>query len=157
MDCFAVMPIEAVNILLFSRQEITAEHVIESLCPVYKDRNDNVFAGNGNQKAVLEVYEEQGKKTVGLLTDILKENGQDFLHGFVRFATGLQYIPRERFQIWVEFNYNQLKDEASLPQSHSCDQILVLPGDAYNGKIETLQKKLQQTVAYMEESLYQMP
>jgi hypothetical protein len=75
-----------------------------------------------------------------------------FLNNFVHSCTGLSYIPdvdlNKTFEIIVEFNYTQSminktgeRKNDRLPYFHACDHTMKIPGDAYDGNMETFLEK----------------
>ena len=143
------MPLEAINSLLFCKQDIEADDIIDVLVPKYgllKDDPD--YPGTESQKLVLRVIEgsDDDQKTTqeGILVDLLRERGGEFLKDFLWYTTGYMYMPRSNFKIIVEFNYHDIetRSEHSLPVAHTCELLLKLPGQAYDGNQEILEQKL---------------
>jgi hypothetical protein len=163
-DCFGTMPLEAVKNLMFSDEEYDLDFVLNSMTPKYdgtehEDFNNCTYVET--QKLVFRIHKETNKRQ-GILVDMLRDRckltvkkediyekeGQekhkknDFLHEFVEYVTGTNYIRRLDFKIKVEFNVTELRDPESLPAVHSCVKTIKFPGTAYNGSREWMEKKL---------------
>lgn len=155
--CFATMPIEALNQLLFCHQNIEAEEVINALVPCYCEFEDDAIVQT-NQIIMLseeEIAGEQKKRMKGILVDLLNDADPKFLGLFVWYATGFRYIPRSNFHIKVEFNDVEMEDD-SLPVAHTCDMLLKLPARAYDCNRELLLEKLNMCFSYASISLFDM-
>jgi HECT-domain (ubiquitin-transferase) len=140
--CFAAMPLEATNRLLFCHWDIDPMDVVCALKPDYEagvpkhvENQHKVLSKNGLHGAV---------ETQGILVDLLCSSNQKFLQDFVWFATGHMYLPQRKFTITVEFNSREerFKSEFALPAAHSCDMIVKFPAKAYDASQEVLKQKL---------------
>ena len=82
----------------------------------------------------------------GPFMETINDMSSEDLSLFVEFCTGYNYLPHdEKFVIQVEFS---LDDRDSLPESHTCEQHLVLPRSAYNLDKNLFKKKLYEAMSY---------
>jgi hypothetical protein len=149
-----MMPLVALNHLLFCHVTIVAEDVISVLKPKYDD-----CADNSASKRVLREFKEsneQRAKKEGVLVELLRDAQEDadFLRDFVWFATAYEYLPRSNFEINVEFDSNC--GSTSLPSAHTCVAVMVLPNQAYDANKEELRKKLCQSFADTRKTRFDM-
>jgi hypothetical protein len=82
----------------------------------------------------------------GPFMETINEMNSEDLSLFVEFCTGYNYLPHDdKFVIEVEFS---LHDCDSLPESHTCEQHLVLPRSVYNFDKSLFKKKLFEAMSY---------
>lgn len=154
-ECFGAMPLEALNYLLFCNHIIKPGDLIRALVPDYNmPEGDPHFTGNECQHSVLSVKGDGTKE--GILVDLLMDSDEEFLRDFLSYATGYQYMPSsDSFCITVEFNYKEMTFE-SLPVAHTCDFVLKLPGQGYDGNLEVLKQKLDLSFDLVKAYRYDM-
>jgi HECT-domain (ubiquitin-transferase) len=144
--CFAGLPLEATNRLLFCHWDIDAMDVVRALEPIYAEYGPKLVV---NQQKVLSKSGPPGEmKTQGILVDLLCASEQKFLRDFVWFATGYMYLPQQNFSIKVEFIYEEgFSDESSLPVAHTCVMLVKFPAAAYDASRQVLEEKLAESIA----------
>ena len=82
----------------------------------------------------------------GPLKKTINDMSSEDISLFVEFCTGYNYLPQdEKFVIEVEFS---LDDCDSLPESHTCEQHLVLPRSAYSLDQKLFEKKIYEAMSY---------
>ena len=137
-DLFQTFPSEAINRLLFGKQHIEINDVVNALDVDYRNAESTL---RETQEQVLTV-KKSPKRTFGLLVDVLREQAAqdaDSLRQFVLFCTGYNFMPRsEDFKIVVEFNTSKSLAANSLPKSHSCSFTIKFPGTVYDARKEEL-------------------
>eukprot|EP00978_Attheya_sp_CCMP212_P012503 scaffold31195_cov44-Attheya_sp.AAC.2 len=136
---FRTMPLEAVQKLIFSHPVVTAQGIIDILLPKYCE-------GWEGSKEDGEDHRRRQEEFFRDLCDILKEREQrekgllpsdklSFLSLFVAFCTGYIFLPdpmgNPDFKIKVEFNFLEAQKNY-YPASHTCNNILKLPGYLYD-------------------------
>jgi hypothetical protein len=148
---FSSIPMNYINVILFAMANATAKDVIAVLQPQYDEsNNDDIIV---LQKLILAIDTDEEKTQIGYLPTLLiskERSDPDFIRKFIRFCTGNDFIPNRGtnadFHITVEFNHNELKNDNSWPVSHTCVNVLKLPGTAYHGNYETFENKLLNSI-----------
>jgi len=138
---FTGCPLDGINRIIFLKQTVEIDDVISILTPDYSEGVDPILLEA--QKSVLRLNVYTGKAE-GVLVDVIDRLAQErpfFLNEFIRFVSGYDFIPHTGFQIKVEFNPQEMGAD-HLPVSHSCDNTLKFPGQAYDGNAEILEKNL---------------
>jgi len=103
---------------------------------------------------LLEILPHQVKFFDQTLKRTIHRMSSDHLSLFVFFCTGYYYLPHrnpsapESFAIYVEFNFAEMPDEESLPVAHTCQNLLKLPGMAYENNDEVFWQKLTTSMAH---------
>jgi len=150
---FRTMPLEAVQKLIFSCPVLTAQAIIDILVPDYcVGWEGSKEDGKGHRRMQEDFFRD--------LCDILKEREQRekglpsdklcFLSLFLAFCTGATYLPdptgNPDFKIKVEFNFPQTRIN-DYPVSHSCLNVLKLPGYLYdNTDRDNFERKLDESI-----------
>mmetsp|Transcript_18710 Transcript_18710/g.33949 ORF Transcript_18710/g.33949 Transcript_18710/m.33949 type:complete len:932 (-) Transcript_18710:1162-3957(-) len=134
---FRTMPLEAVQKLIFSCPVLTAQAIIDILVPDYcVGWEGSKEDGKGHRRMQEDFFRD--------LCDILKEREHrekelpsdklSFLCLFVAFCTGYAFLPdpmgNPNFKINVWFNFPETRKD-DYPVSHTCDNMLTLPGYLY--------------------------
>jgi hypothetical protein len=134
---FRSMPLEAVQKLIFSCPVVTAQSIIDIFVPEYcKGWEGSTEEGEHHRRMQEEFFRD--------LCDILKEREHrekelpsdklSFLCLFVAFCTGYAFLPdpmgNPNFKINVWFNFPETRKD-DYPVSHTCDNMLTLPGYLY--------------------------
>merc|ERR1740124_1735820 len=140
-------PLEAVQKISFSSPHLFAEDIIAILEPVY------CADWEGSDAEKMGFKHQQETFFRGELCKLLIEKGKrknsKFLSSFVKFCTGFDYLPymkgNSEFRIVVEFNFSEL-DQDAYPTSHTCVNLLKLPGLLYKKK--NFKKILVECVKY---------
>jgi hypothetical protein len=167
---FGDVPLEAVDLMFFAQEGISAEDVIAVLVPEY----DPSFGPDclAKQKEIIRMAKTADGTEIaeGLLPDILRDGArpdcpsEDLPRRLVSFITGYRFLPRRHgnrdFKIIVEFNSEKetKKDDdilpvahgGSLPAAHTCDNTIKFPALAYDGNREILEQKIDQTLTETE-------
>jgi hypothetical protein len=154
------VPLEAVNKILFSKNKLTIEDFL--------DENGShrilVSVVEGHEK---DIYDRLVPENIDLLMSgigkfLRKKSLSDnnFLGTFLSYCTGQSFIPdlgcpESSFKVTVEFNFSEM-DKDSWPVAHTCDNVLKLPGTAYDGNAETFASKLEKAMAYSAEASFSM-
>ena len=143
------MPFKAFTALAFSRPNVSASDIVAILRPTYNAGKDKELKEDPGSK---EEQEHFFKTVLPELFSIKeKEEGNEFLCHFVAFCTGLNYLPdpvgNPDFRIEVEFNFDpDFNTNDHLPKAHSCEKILVIPGNLYGGDKDAFSEKLEKAV-----------
>jgi hypothetical protein len=123
---FGTIPLEAVDLMFFTQEEMSAEYVIYVLVPKYDPKCGAVLLAK--QKEIIRMVETADGNEIaeGLLPDILRAHARpdcprlDLPRRLVSFVTGYRFLPRRLgnrdFKIIVEFNSD--KDDDILPVAH---------------------------------------
>jgi HECT-domain (ubiquitin-transferase) len=144
--CFAALPLEATDRLLFCHWDIDAMDVVRALEPIY-DAESSPKVVENQQKVLSKSGPPDEMKTQGILVDLLCQSEQKFLRNFVWFATGYMYLPQQNFSIKVEFiSEVGFTDESSLPVAHSCVMLVKFPAAAYDASRQVLEEKLVMSI-----------
>lgn len=147
-NCFSQVPSKTVEKIVFGRQEISEQMMfnpdgtfrfIEPAQDLERPEESSVHA------------EKQARFFEGLL-ELFRtkfESDPSYISNFVNFCTGSSYIPdldlhnteNNKWAIRLEYNCS-LTDER-LPSVFTCENTMLLPATAYDGNIETFEKKLK--------------
>jgi hypothetical protein len=164
------MPLAAVDRILFAKEGISAEDVIDALVPKYEGGRKFL----AKQKEIIRMVKKADGNEIaeGLLPDILRECARpdcpnlDLPRRFVYFASGYMFLPRRDgnsdFKIIVEFNaVNDCDEEKgalhvahadSWPAAHTCHNTIKFPARAYDGDRKTLLENIYRSLTDTENS-----
>jgi len=138
-DIFWMMPHDAMERILFSRQSLTAEEVIGCLVPQFDQGGSEADADSVDR---LECVQRQKDFYSNIFVPFLRTKGESdpsFLSKFVECCTGLNYLPyddeNQSHTISVEFNYEESLP-GYLPMFHTCVNLIKLPGYLYGSPEE---------------------
>jgi len=146
---YAIPISDAMVQFIFAQPEIEVEDLLNILVmeSVPSNRNEE-----NKQEKELILMETQKKFFNEVLPEIIKDWNYVERRKFVRVCTGFDGIPYEssqgrqsnQFRITIEFNAEEeTRHKDSLPAFHTCDNVMKLPFEAYDGSREIFQEKLQ--------------
>ena len=140
--------------MLIFGNTISVEDVIKVFKPVYSGYLDGTeseefhqeqkdFFQNTLPKALREI-DAQDKSDENYAYRLEKK--ETFMIKFVKYCTGSDFLPdlvmNPQFKIDVSFTFKEMTHE-ELPMSHTCVNMLKLPGKVYDGDIDTFKSKLK--------------
>jgi hypothetical protein len=135
--CFSVIPLTAVNKLLFDDAGYDLDFVLSRMEPIHEF---------GKSKIDRTGYLVRKKYSIN----------NSFIRDFVWFVTGSHYIRQSDFHIKLEFNYSENWDEDALPMVHTCENTIKFPALVYNNNAEKLEEKLDYAMTYAKNCSFDM-
>jgi hypothetical protein len=135
----------AMDKVLIAKQRIDMDAILSVIEPEYEESTGDL---REMQERVFRRVGES-REPQGVLVDVLRslneKEGKDFPRLLLFFGTGYKFLPQsDGFKITLEFNCNAIEFMASdaLPMADTCNCTIRLPGRAYEGNAEELEKKL---------------
>lgn len=134
--------------IFFGRSTFDVEDVIAALQPVYAGQDERRLSDGPLPNDRVAIQKRALRKTrrsskpKGAFVNVLRSlsnNDEEFLTSFVHCVTGYDYLP-VTLTINIEFNFNQKPN--ALPEAHTCEHTLKLPGLAYDANEDVIKEKL---------------
>ena len=132
---FCTAKAELVDKLLFSSKAVTAQNIIDNL-------KFSQTIGDDYLNYLTPVQKVFQMETLPEFLRAKEKENPDFLKYFLKLVTGLPFINYGNPKIGVCFTNLNNDNKMSLPVSHTCEQEIAFPKEAYDANIDTLREKL---------------